>query len=211
MPFSHSPPRLLQTLTSPWLTWRMPPGRKRLYLSFDDGPYPCCTPGVLELLGHYRAKASFFMTGKQAGQYPALLSRIVAEGHSTGNHTYDHPDGWRTTSGTYFENVQRAAAILPSQMFRPPYGRITPRQSIKLIRSGYRLFMWSVMSCDYDSSRPAERMLQQTLDACFDGAILVFHDSPAARGRTLPLLEGVLSHYSRQGFVFPPLPPPQLA
>ena len=68
----------------------MNPSSKVVYLTFDDGPIPECTPHVLDILARYGVKASFFMVGENAERYPDLLQRVRAEGHTVGNHSVNH-------------------------------------------------------------------------------------------------------------------------
>src|SRR5690606_16810957 len=65
---------------------------KQVALTFDDGPHPVNTPQVLDILKEYGVKGTFFVTGNNAERYPALIKRIVDEGHTLGNHTFGHPD-----------------------------------------------------------------------------------------------------------------------
>src|SRR5258708_1645988 len=109
----------------PAYQWSMPGQQKKIYLSFDDGPHPLATTFVLDELKKYNAKATFFCIGKNVAAYPDLYKRILSEGHATGNHTYDHLNGWKTNDKLYFDNIAKAEKYIDSSMFRPPYGRIT--------------------------------------------------------------------------------------
>lgn len=95
-----------------------------LYLSFDDGPNPNVSPWVLETLKKYEAKATFFCIGKKAENHPELLDQIIAEGHRLGNHSYSHPNGWKSNCAEYVADVEHCAKWVNSKLFRPPYGRI---------------------------------------------------------------------------------------
>ena len=78
------------------LVWNILTKEKQLYLSFDDGPHETATPFVLDHLKQYNAKATFFCIGKNVKAYPKIYERILDEGHATGNHTFNHLDGWKT-------------------------------------------------------------------------------------------------------------------
>jgi peptidoglycan/xylan/chitin deacetylase (PgdA/CDA1 family) len=106
-----------------------------VYLTFDDGPNTGITDDVLTILESYNAKATFFCLGKNAEQYPDLLKKIREKGHAIGNHGYKHINGWRTIDKTYIENVEKGKSILQSNLFRPPYGKITISQFLKLRKS----------------------------------------------------------------------------
>src|SRR6476620_3560664 len=105
--------------------WEMPQTKKAIYLTFDDGPHPHITPFVLDELRKYNATATFFCIGKNVAGNPAVFQRIINEGHAIGNHTYDHLDGWKTGNAEYLENILAAKKYIDSDLFRPPYGRIT--------------------------------------------------------------------------------------
>ncbi len=173
---------------------------KKIYLSFDDGPHPVATPFVLDQLKKYNAKASFFCIGKNVAAYPSLYSRILEEGHTVGNHTQDHLNGWKTTTDDYLRNVKAAEKWIKSGLFRPPYGRIRSAQARKMKQ--YQIIMWDVLSADFDKAVSAERCYQHVVRHTNNGSIVVFHDSEKAwdkMSNTLPL---VLEHFSKKGFQF---------
>ena len=88
-------PSLLKPLAKDFI-WHVSTMEREVYLTFDDGPTPGVTDTALTLLARYEAKATFFCLGKNAEEHPEFMSRIQREGHTIGNHTYDHPDGWKT-------------------------------------------------------------------------------------------------------------------
>ena len=141
------PPKFVRRIF-PSLVWEMPPSEE-VYLTFDDGPTPGVTEMILEQLAKYGAKATFFCLGKNAEMHPELFQRIVAEGHRIGNHTYSHQKGWRMSLEGYLEDVEFANNLLHTDLFRPPYGQITPTQARRLSEH-YNLIMWDVLSQDYN-------------------------------------------------------------
>ena len=110
----------------------------RIAITFDDGPDPVFTPQVLKLLADHGAKATFFCLGRQVERHPELFDRLRSEGHATGHHTWDHPNGWRTPARTYYRSVLRGQRQTGGLLFRPPYGRLKPGQ---LWRLGNRLML----------------------------------------------------------------------
>src|ERR1044072_2145502 len=95
----------------PSYIWHVKTNEKNLYLSFDDGPHPVATPFVLDKLKEYNAKATFFCIGKNVKSFPDIYKKILGEGHSAGNHTNNHLNGWKTSKDVYLNDVAEAAAI----------------------------------------------------------------------------------------------------
>ena len=174
-------PSLVQKWLYPRFTWKKPSFENKVYLTFDDGPHPEITPFVLDTLAAYQAKATFFCIGKNVAAYPEIYKRIIRDGHATGNHTYNHLNGWRTADAEYLKNVREAAAVIDSNLFRPPYGRITRFQAKLLMeKMGYKIIMWTVLSGDFDENLPGERCLENVVKNTRPGSVVVFHDSEKA-------------------------------
>ena len=186
------------------LIWDQPAGQKIIYLTFDDGPDPLITPFVLEELNKYNAKATFFCIGKNVESHPELYARIMSAGHSVGNHTYDHLDGWKTSRSVYLANASKAEELIRSNLFRPPYGHIKNSQIRGLLKRSnpLRVVMWTVLSGDFDASISPEKCSQNVIRNTGDGSIVVFHDSKKAEGRMRYALPVVLKHFSDRGFSF---------
>ncbi len=203
--------RLYPVKTPKWLpvlypkrVWHMDRGTRTIYLTFDDGPHPKATPFVLDLLKKYDARATFFCIGKNAELYPEIYARIIREGHTVGNHTQQHLNGWKTDTETYLENIMEAEKSIKSALFRPPYGRLKSVQARKLSR--FRIIMWDVLSGDFDQTVNAETCLRNVLRHTNNGSIVVFHDSEKAwinMSNALPL---VLEHFMKEGFSFAAIP-----
>ena len=182
-------------------TWRGHAPGKRVYLTFDDGPIPEVTPWVLDLLADYDARATFFCVGENVGRYPALFERLRAGGHAVGNHTHNHLSGWDTDVDAYLANVDACADLVESRLFRPPYGRLSPRKAYRL-REDYRIVMWDVLSGDFDTTLTGRECAANVLDNVRPGSIIVFHDSLKAEPNLRYALPRVLDALSRQGYTF---------
>ena len=189
-------------------TWRIDTDENLLYLTFDDGPHPEATTFVLDELKKLNAKATFFCVGKNVKENFALYERIISEGHKVGNHTYSHLNGWKTEDKTYIEDISKAAEIIDSDLFRPPYGRITKFQ-IRAI-SGEKLhlktIMWDVLSGDFDPSVDGENCYLNVVNNAKSGSIVVFHDSPKSFTTLQYALPKILKYYSEKEYLFPVLP-----
>jgi peptidoglycan/xylan/chitin deacetylase (PgdA/CDA1 family) len=137
------------------LLWRLPASSRGVALTFDDGPDPVQTPALLDTLAAFDAKATFFVVGEAALRQPALIERMVAEGHAVGNHTHTHAICRRTGTFALAEELAEADRALrglgvPGKpAFRPPFGSIRAGQATRLARAGRRVVLWSVDSHDY--------------------------------------------------------------
>lgn len=185
----------------PDLKWYFPDKENELYLTFDDGPTPKITEWVLSVLREYHAKATFFCLGQKVEKYPDIYQQILDEGHTTGNHTYSHLNGWRTNNQQYFNDIKRASEFISSKLFRPPYGRISPLQ-LKNLKKEYQIIMWDILSDDYHPKTSPQKCLKNIINHAKPGSIIVFHDNEKAIVNLKYALPEILKHYSAQGFVF---------
>lgn len=167
--------------------WDIPNAEKKIFLTFDDGPTPEITDWVLQLLKKYGATASFFSIGKNIDENPEIFKRIIEDGHSIGNHTHNHLNGWETPTTTYIENFNRCKLSISNiststttRIFRPPYGKIKLKQAKYIKTKGYRIIMWDVLSADFDQKITKEKCLDNVISNMKSGSIIVFHDSVKA-------------------------------
>jgi peptidoglycan/xylan/chitin deacetylase (PgdA/CDA1 family) len=189
----------------PTCLWNYTPDRtrKKLYLSFDDGPHGAATPFVLDELKKYNARATFFCIGKNVLAEPSLYKRILMEGHRVGNHTQNHLNGWKTDNKTYLENIENARKLIDSNLFRPPYGKATAFQIRNLIEKlHYKVVMWDVLAGDFDPKVNGKQAAERVVKNSKPGSIVVFHDSAKAFEVLQIALPIVLSYFSGNGFSF---------
>lgn len=204
----------------PDLLWQMPDAGPCLYLTFDDGPTPGITPWVLEQLAQYGAKATFFCLGRQAEQYPDILQQTLELGHSVGNHSYSHLNGWKTPLAAYMHDITNCARLVPSTLFRPPYGAITPAQVKFLLQNPQvclqdvppHIVMWSVVSADWNRDLPWQQCYRHVVQnisvkPLAYSPVVVFHDSEKAFKNLKEILPRILEHYAGLGFAFKAIPP----
>ncbi len=185
----------------PGCIWEIEETRPVVYLTFDDGPDSEVTPFVLDLLQYYEMRATFFCIGKNVEAHPEVYARILREGHRTGNHTHHHLNGWKTPDTDYLNDVERCREVLPSRLFRPPYGRMS-RSQASVLRRNYKIVMWDVLSGDYSPDISPEKCLSNITENAGPGSIIVMHDSLKARKNLLFALPRVLEHYASAGFSF---------
>ena len=190
--------------------WSFNESENTIFLSFDDGPIPEVTPWVLEQLRIYNAKATFFCIGDNVQKHPTIFETIIAEGHTIGNHTFNHLNGWKTKANKYLENCilyENSEFITQnSKLFRPPFGKLTSKQSDLLQKKGYKIIMWDVLSADFDTSVSEEKCLQNVLKNTKKGSIVVFHDSLKAKTNLYFTLPKVLAYFTKKGFEFKCIP-----
>lgn len=189
--------------------WSFPNTDNTVYLTFDDGPTPEITEKVLEILEKHNIKATFFCIGDNVRKHPEIVQKILSKQHSIGNHTYSHLKGWKTSTKTYINNTEACELklnslfnISNSKLFRPPYGKITPLQSYKLRKLGYKIIMWDVLSKDYDVNLSPETCYENVVNNVTSGSIIVFHDSVKAQKNILNSLDQTIETLKSKGFNF---------
>ncbi len=185
-------------------TWQINTTKKIIYLSFDDGPHPVATSFVLDELKKYNAQATFFCIGKNIAAFPDIYKRIIEEGHAAGNHTFNHLNGWKTNTQLYMENIMQAQHLIDTNLFRPPYGKITFKQISALLKqqSPFKIIMWSVLSGDFDAGISSNKCLHNVISNTGSGSIVVFHDSGKAFAKMQFTLPKILAHFTEQGYQF---------
>ena len=191
------------------------PSVKHVYLSFDDGCIPEVTPRVLDILAHYEVHATFFCVGDNIRKYPEVFSRIVAEGHQVGNHTYHHLAGLKTSTVDYIKDVSRTDELLQQYLplgmqnpllFRPPYGRMRFSQKRHLL-SDHTVVLWDVLTHDYNPRYTPERIVNIVKRYTRDGSVIVFHDSLKSEAQMLPALPQVIEFLKNENYIFEVIPP----
>jgi peptidoglycan/xylan/chitin deacetylase (PgdA/CDA1 family) len=180
-------------------------GEKEIYLTFDDGPVPEVTPWVLDTLGHFGVKATFFCIGKNIAAHPHLFERLKAEGHAVGNHTWDHPSGWKTTPRSYYRNVLACQQLTGTELFRPPYGRITNRQ-LAALGKRFKVVMWDVLAYDFEDRYSDKSRIAEVVRQVHPGSIIVFHDSVKCAERMRASMPIVVERLLSDGYRFAVLP-----
>jgi peptidoglycan/xylan/chitin deacetylase (PgdA/CDA1 family) len=189
--------------------WSISTTEPKVYLTFDDGPTPEITEWVLEQLKQYNAKATFFCIGNNIEKHPEIFKNVIADGHSIGNHTFNHVKGWKTSNQTYFEEVDNCEKSIQNfsvnspqtKLFRPPYGKIKPSQSKVLRKNGYKIIMWDVLSVDFDRNTGPEKCLSNVTENIANGSIIVFHDSKKAFPNLEYALPKTLEFLKNKSFV----------
>ncbi len=185
--------------------WRLDKTGQVVYLTFDDGPIPEVTPWVLDLLRKENIRATFFCVGENVKRYPEVYRQILDDGHSVGNHTYNHWQGLKKSDRDYFRNIEKAREYIDSDLFRPPHGWLKRSQYMYLKRK-YRIVMWDVISCDYDAGLKPAKVFRNITSYVRPGSIITFHDSIKAKGNLMEVLPKSIQWMKEQGYRFETIP-----
>jgi peptidoglycan-N-acetylglucosamine deacetylase len=189
----------------PQALWRFKETGRTVYLTFDDGPVPEATPWVLSLLKNEGIKASFFCVGENVQKHPELFRQIIAEGHSVGNHTFNHVQGLKLNSDAYFANIEKADRLINSDIFRPPHGFLR-RSQLSGLKKKYQLVLWDVLSRDFDRKLAPEQVVKNVMDFVRPGSVVIFHDSIKAKENMEQALTVVIEKLKEQGYTFKTIP-----
>ena len=185
----------------PRATWRMDKNERAVYLTFDDGPIPEATPFILKTLAEFGVHATFFMVGDNVRKHPELYDQIVAAGHQVGNHTFNHWGGFKHTTRSYSENVQKANELIHSHLFRPPHGWMRWEQYFWVGRK-YRIVMWDLVTRDYSKWMTADDIVANVKRYARNGSIITFHDSLKSIDKLHYALPESLRWLKEQGYEF---------
>lgn len=201
--------KLLRWMPNRWLMTRGRRAARALHLTFDDGPHPEHTGALLDVLAEHGARATFFVIGQHAERHPELMRRIVAEGHTLGNHSWSHPQFDTLGLAAQREEIARTEALLRAfdgrerHDFRPPRGVLPRPMVLDCIRQGRRIAYWSYDSLDY-ARPPAERLIDTARQHPLQpGDIMLMHDD---YGVAADMLRTMLPVWREAGFAFEPLP-----
>lgn len=155
--------------------WHGPRDSGKVFLSFDDGPDPDSTLALLELLEKWQVKASFFCLAEKAIAHPELIDAIREAGHQIGAHGVKHLDGWKTEDAEYLTDARESMLVLDTELFRPPYGRISLSQ-FRALKDECKIVLWDVMPGDFDEAVSASDCAHYMIKNAREGSLIVLHD-----------------------------------
>lgn len=160
-----------------------------LALTYDDGPSSIMTPQVLDLLRSRRARATFFMLGRNAERYPQIVDRVVKEGHDIGCHSYNHVNAWNSGPYAAIRDIQKgydhlSGWVPPNGMFRPAHGKMTLLTYWTIRKRHAPIYWWTIDSGDTRNNLPSPRQVAELMRQD-NGGIILMHDldRDAARNR----------------------------
>ena len=174
-------------------------------MTFDDGPSAENTPRLLDLLKKRNIKATFFVVGKCAAEYPDIMKRIVAEGHEIANHSWSHPLLTKMGEGAVTEEIQHTHDVIMQttgvapKVMRPPYGGFSANQRAWANKKwGYKIILWDVDPLDW-KVRNAAHVESEILKATVPGSIILSHD---IHKTTVDAMPATLDALAAKGFKF---------
>lgn len=199
-----------------WCKWcsRMPiktiAGAHRIVLSFDDGPDPRYTGRLLDLLRENGVHACFFLVAARAERHPALVDRMLAEGHQIALHAYEHKNAWCKTPGYVRRDFEKSLAVFekygwPLAFYRPPWGMVNLANLYYCRKHGLRFTLWSVMAEDWSRHSTSQTICEKLAKRVKSGSIICLHDAGGDAGapeNTLQALATALPALVKAGYTF---------
>ncbi len=189
---------------------KLPPEKKVIALTFDDGPWPNSTAKVLDILKKNNIKSTFFVVGQNVKNYPDLTKRIVTDGHIIANHTWHHWYHQMNPQVAAYEIDNTTDIIykttgVKTSLFRPPGGNMRNGVAAYAKSNKYAVIMWSSDSMDY--SRPGvPRLINNIFREAKPGGIVLMHDGGGDRSHTVKALPEIISRFRKQGYEFVTVP-----
>jgi peptidoglycan/xylan/chitin deacetylase (PgdA/CDA1 family) len=186
--------RLARFVPSSILFARGSAAKRQIALTFDDGPHPEYTPAILDALARHHARATFFMVGECAREWPELVRRIVHEGHAIGDHTTTHVDLSRLSPAETWQELRRSTSALEEiagtrvRYLRPPWGHMALWTPLVAVACGLRIALWSLDSLDYSGLGPSGLIARLERTVPEPGDVLLFHDENRPTAEALPML-----------------------
>lgn len=182
---------------------------KVIYLTFDDGPSEY-TSELLDLLKEYDVKASFFMVGTFASEYPEIVKRVKEEGHLIGIHSLEHKSALLCSPAYTNRDFQDTMAIMKDlgvvpQYYRGPWGEVNLWSIMNTNMNGLTRVVWNVMAEDWRGDTTSEIIAEKLLDRTKNGDVVCLHDGRGkneAPGRTIEALRKVLPVWLDEGYEF---------
>ena len=181
---------------------------KVIYITFDAGYENGNTEPILDALKKHNAPAVFFLVGPYIESNPELVKRMVAEGHTVGNHSYNHPDMTKKGKDEFLQQLSKTAdaykSVTGAEMplyYRPPEGKFSEENLRWAQRAGYTTVLWSSAYVDWNNdNQPShdyafEKIAQRT----FDGAIFLLHSTSRTNAE---ILDQQLTRWEQQGYTF---------
>jgi polysaccharide deacetylase family sporulation protein PdaB len=191
------------------IVWDVHTKKKWIAFTFDDGPHPRYTKQILDILHKHHAKATFFVVGKRAQQYPHLLKEMQNNGHEIANHTYHHPMMSQVNMEKLTKEIQLTDEVIHGitgktpRLFRPPGGEYSEKVVQASKTGNHLVIMWSWTQDTKDWSNPGtEKIVTNVCRNARPGNIVLFHDFGRNRTQTVQAVEKIIQTLSQEGYKF---------
>ena len=194
-------PRKFLKKIYPKALWNFSRSDKLIYLTFDDGPISGLTEWVLDELKKHGIAATFFCVGANILRNPLIFERIKEEGHTVANHSMFHTKGFHSSVESYVSEIDETRELVRNNLFRPPYGQLRRGQYRVLVKRGYKIVFWDVISYDFEKISP-EHCLKIVLNKTKNGSIVLFHDNWKAEANLKYALPKFIEHFLGLGYKF---------
>ena len=179
----------------------------RISLTFDDGPHPKKTKEILEVLKKHNVKATFFMIGENALQYPEIVQMVAAEGHEIANHTYNHKSLYVQDKTKLIENVKKCSNTLENitgiapKLFRPPEGYMNDDIAQTMNSEGYDVILWKIDTYDWKGKSSID-IYNTVVSSVKSGDIILMHDYIWKKSNTAQALDRIIPQLKDEGYCF---------
>lgn len=179
----------------------------KIAITFDDGPHPRQTPKILDILKKYDVKATFFVIGVNAKNYPEPLKRAISEGHEIGNHTYSHNILKSMPRAKIEEEIfnmeKQLCEIYPyrPKLIRPPCG--TYSESLVDIANDedYKIILWTIDTHDW-AHASTDNIVKNVINHIKGGDIILFHDYISGKDNTPEAIDILIPKLKSMGYEF---------
>lgn len=185
--------------------------KKPVYLTFDDGPHPIYTAKILNILKRQHIRATFFILGSRATQYPDLVRQIYREGNEIGSHGYYHefivhkPKAWVESDITKTDKVLETLCGEKPKYFRPPGGILSKSDLALVVGAGHSIAMWTLDTNDWKHI-PSSKILSSVMKGVKPNSIILMHDGLTTSDNTVKALPLIISALQKRGYTFDVLP-----
>lgn len=181
--------------------------RKKIALTFDDGPHPRYTERILDILEKYGVRATFFVIGQNLENYPEVLKAVHQKGHEIGNHSYRHRNESHMDGATVLNEMEKCESLILQQtgvkprLFRPPQGDYNEEVESIAKQKNYSIILWSIDTRDWDHTS-ADSILRTVDKEVTDGDIILMHDYVSGKNTTCEALEAMIPILLSRGYEF---------
>ncbi|MFD1426674.1 peptidoglycan/xylan/chitin deacetylase (PgdA/CDA1 family) [Kroppenstedtia sanguinis] len=191
----------------PVVVYQGPNKKKRVALTFDDGPDRIYTPQILDILKREKVAATFFVVGKEVNRNGDMAQRIVSEGHVIANHTWNHlqlpRQSDKLVDAELIRTVQAVKKATGKEMslMRPPYGAVKGKEK-RIAQTGHRIINWDVDTNDWRPGRSSQQILATVKEQVVPGSIVLMHSGGGNRSATVQALPQIIRDLKQQGYEF---------